>query len=812
MHLKQILLPVKSFNKMRKTTQRGTTLFALFISINTFAYNAINTTTAWWNNEAFDYTAGTDFKTSGTQPWSGWTSSYYVVCATPTVYSYGTATGNVMSFNITNATTFVEASTSGNRTFSKIFSNTLSKYIYGKTSFYTSTYGSTYTLQNASGTTIFEFGGVNNNANASLWCTGTTSAAVALGNRAKWSDIEFLLDLSTSKVVAVKFTYNGTNKAFTNLALIAPTGSSITNMLVTAIKGAGIAGLDNTTIGQLIPDSIANCSGSSSIQCMENKVTSDYSITSLTHVLGQDISFNQTDMDVNWTIQDWGTLSTADRDSIKLERKSTDYQSATLSVGNISADATIVIKATYGTVSTTKTIAIKALTIEGLKSSLLSEIANATTTLNAVTDTNPFLTNIKTSLQTAITSAQTTYDNTTTTLTEASAAISSIKTAVTDFSTALLPYNSFVSYINTVLTAYNAETRTATYINVLKNTLNASITTANTARTTVSTPGDIADAKTALQSAYSQYTTDIPAYSTLETQIATATTRINAVTPRMGDTRFLMFPTAAVTALSNAKSTASDVLSNGTTAMELTTAQTTLATALSTFNATSRVSPGNNKYKIYTYGVNDGDGGTTKMILYADANDSVKYAATDFSGVINSEWTISETSTGVYNITNATSGKYFNGPIVSATAMDFTLPEGTSSAGLINASGDSYFIYNIVNTAGKALEVDSWLSTLSNGKFVITSAAANRFRFCYQFEAESTITDNQNSNQTNIRIAATDSKVIISGLNTGDHYTVYNMLGNTIANSTAKARSEEVALPNGIYIIKIGSNVYKIKK
>lgn len=798
---------------MRKITQLGIFISAIFFSMNVLAFNSINTTTAWWNAETFDsYTAGTDFKASGSLPWSGWTSSYYVLSATPTAYTYGSASGNVMSFNISNLSTFTEATTSGNRTYSKVFSNTLSNYVYGKTSLYTSTYGTTYTLQNSSGTTVFEFGGINNNANASLWCTGTTSASVALGNRAKWSDIEFLLDLSTAKVVAVKFTYNGTSKTFTGLSLASGANSSITNMLVTEIKGAGIAGLDNTTIGQLTPDSISALSGNASVQCMESTVTTDYSITSLTHVMGQDITFNKTDMDVNWTILDWGTLSTADKAKISLNRKSGDFQSATLSVGDISTDGTIVIKASYGATSLTKTVSLKALTIEGLKSTLLTEITTANGALSSVTDSNPYITTNKNTLQSVITTATTVYDNTGATLTDVSSAINTLKAAESDFSSALVPYNAFVNYISTVQTAYNAETRTSTFITTIKNTLNNSLSAANTARTTISTSTDISDAKTSLQSAYNQFTTDLPAYSALETQISTVTVKLTAVTPRMGDTRFLMFPTSNVSTLSAAKDAATIVLNTGTTATDLNAAKTTLANALSAFNAAPRVSAGTDKYKIYTYGVNDGDGGTSKMILFADANDSVKYAATDYSGLINTEWTINETSTGIYNIINVATGKYFNGNLVSSTAMDFTFPEGTSSAGLINAASDTYFLYYIVNASGKALEVDSWWNTLSNGKFVISSTAANRFRFCYQFEVSSSITDKEDAFQRRINLATTDSKIIISGMQAGEHYLVYNMIGNIIYKSIAKTNTEEIEIANGAYIVKVGNSAFKVIK
>ncbi|MFM2291086.1 MAG: hypothetical protein RIS29_899 [Bacteroidota bacterium] len=799
---------------------RKITPLILSLLITATAFAGIKTSTAWFNAEAFDsYTLGADMKTAGTASFSGWTpsTSLYVNIQNASSYNYGSASGNFLGFTVNNVSALTEVSASGSRTWTKTFTNALTGYVYGKTSFYTSTGGSSYSpymgtgyyLRNSSGSDVFMFGGYANTSNA-LFCTGVTNTSMALGARGKWADIEFILDITNKKVVKMTMTYNSTSYSATNLDL--PAGTDVSTLYVYGNRGYVAGGLDNTTIGQLVADNIKSLAGASSLQTLSgNNVTTDFNVTSFTTAMSQDLTIAQPDLDIQWSISDYGTLSTADKALVSITRNATNFQTATLTAGSISADATITVQAVYGSTTLTKTIDLKALSVAGLKSSLAEQITASNTLLATVTDSNPFIISTKSPLQSSVSAAQAVIDNSAATITEATTAISNITSAQTSFSSNIVPYNDFLTYITTVQTAYNAEVRTATFFTTIKATLNTALTNAATARTTMSSTTDITTAKTALQTAYTQFTTDLPAYSNLETQITTVTSRLTAVTPRIGDDRFLMFPTATVGALTTAKTTATDALANSTTASQLTSAQTALTTALATFNAAPRVAPVSSYYKIYTYGVDNGDGGTNKMILYADANDSLKYAAVGASVVVNSNWQINETSTGVYNLVNIASGKYLNGMTLSTTAADFTLPEGTSQSSLIAASSDTYFLYYIVNSSSKALEVDSWNSSTSCGKFTNTSAAANRFRFCYQFEPVTSITS-LNQTATSVKVYSQNQNLVIDGLKTGERYTVYNMLGSTVASGVATASTVELKLRNGIYLVNAGNNIFKFVK
>lgn len=802
---------------MRKITLLVVIILATFNSTELFAYNGINATTAWWNNQTFEsYAAGTDFKAAGATAWSGWTSSYFVLSQSITASTTGTATGNVLGFATSNVTALAEVSQGGTRTFTKSDFNPLTGYVYGKTSFYCATGGNgistNYSLKNSTGGIVFEFGGVSATSN-NLWITGVPAATLTMGARGKWADIEFLLDLNNNKALTAIVTYSGVSKTYTNITLAA--GTNINTLLVTEAKGYDAGGFDNTTFAQLVPDSIANMSGSGSVQTLSTNINNDYSVTSLTKSMGQYLTIDKTDLNVVWTISDWGTLSTADQALVSLVRKSSDFRIATLTTGNISADATITLTATYGTITLTKTVALKALTIDGVKATLLSEINKAIAARDAVTDINPFITGTKSALQNLIDAAQTTYNNSSATIADVTAAISNLQTAETTFATTLSPYNDFLTYIGTVQTGYNAETRTATFFTSIKGTLNTALTNAATARTAITSTDDIASAKTALQTSFAQFNTDVPAYANLQTQIATVVSRLAIATPRKGDTQFLMFTTSSVDALTTAKATADAALANSTTATQLTTAQTDLGTALTTFNAASRVSPSNIlTYKIYTYGADNGDGGTTKSILYLDAATStLKYATPDNVNVANTEWTISEVSTGNYTFLNKTlSGVYLNGTTTSTTAMNFTLPEGFSQNNLINASTDTYFIYYLVNPSGKGLEVDVFDATSSTGVFLTSSAPANRFRFAYQFEPVSPTTAATSLKNSTIKLYTINDNLIIDGIKLGEKYTIYNSIGSIVKSDIATSTKVEVKLVRGAYIIKAENDSYKFIK
>jgi hypothetical protein len=771
----------------------------------------VNTTTAWYNNETFEsYTAGTSLKTN----WTDAGGSPAVVVQTVVSPTMGGATGKVLGFTFNGGTAFGETSQGGNRGAYKTLENTLTGLLYVKTSFYHCTNGTTYTLKNTAGNIVFEFGGSSNNTGTALWTTGANNATVAMGNRANWSNIAFIIDLDNNKLVKQNLTYNGVVKTYSNIALAA--GGDIKTFLFTAFKGWEAGGLDNTTFGSLLADGIENLTGADNIQTMSgSNIDAEYAVSAFAYCMEQNNAMSAKAVDITWSVSDWGTLSTEDQAKVSITRNATDFGKATLSVGSISADATITLQATYESSTLTKTVNLKALSVAGLKSTLTDEIVIANNLMTAVTDDNGYITDLKTTLTGLINAGQPVIDNADATIPDVIAALDNLKTGETAFTTGMTPYNDFTAYISTVQATYDAETRTAVFINTVKATLNDALTAAIKARTSIAVSADITTAKTALETAYTNYNNDIPAYAALGTQISTVTTRLSVVDPRKGNGQFLMYPTANVTALTDAKTAAETVLANGTTATQLNTAKTELETALGTFNAQPRIAPAiNTHYKIYSYGVDNGDGGTVKNILYADATGNLKYATTDNAVLTstNSKWEITEVSTGSFTFKNISSGTYLNGITLSETAMNYTLPESSSQYGLIVATDDSYFLYNIVTSTGKGLEIDTYDAGTNTGAILMSNAPATRFRFLFQFEPVSASTGINNTS-ADIRVYNRNNAIVIEGINAGETYSVYNAMGAMMASGKANSTVVKVELNNsGVYIVQVGNIVRKIVK
>ncbi|MBN2765926.1 MAG: RICIN domain-containing protein [Paludibacteraceae bacterium] len=794
-------------------------LFATAFTTGTFAQkaipvpssNGVNTTTAWYNNETFEgYAAGTSLKTN----WTDAGGSPNIVAQTVSSPTTGSATGIVMGFTFNGTTAFGETSQGGNRGAYKTLENTLTGLLYVKTSFYHCTNGTTYTLKNTAGNIVFEFGGINNNAGAAIWTTGATNTDVTLGNRGKWSDIEFIIDLDNNKLLKQTITHNGATKTYTDVTLAA--GGDIKTFHFTAFKGWEAGGLDNTTFGSLLADGIENLTGADNIQTMAgSNIDEEYTVSAFAYCMEQNNTMSPKEVDITWSISDWGTLSTEDQAKVSLTRSTSDFGKATLSAGSISADATITLQAVFGTSTVTKTVNLKALSVAGLKSTLADEIVVANNLMTAATDNNGYIAGLKSTLTGLVNAAQAVIDNSEATISEAGTALDNLKAGETAFSDGMTPYNDFTAYISTVHTAYNAEMRTATFITTVKGTLNSAIGNANNARTTIAELADITSAKTALETAYAQYNSDIPAYAALETQISAVATRLSVVDPRKGNGQFLMYPTANVTALTEAKTSAETALTNGTTATQLNSTKTELETALSTFNAQPRIAPAaETNYKIYSYGVDNGDGGTVKNILYADGTGNLKYATTDNEALTatNLQWEIAEVSTGSYTFKNISSGTYLNGITMSETAMNYTIPEGSSQYGLIMAAEDSYFLYNIVTSTGKGLEIDTYDAGTNSGAVLMSNAPATRFRFLFQFEPVSASTGINNPG-SEIRIYNRTNAIVIEGLNIGETYSVYNTMGAILVNTKANSTVEKVALKNsGVYIVQVGDVIRKIVK
>jgi len=722
---------------MRKITRLLAIAVALLWTGTAFA--AINPTTAWWNAETFEgIAAGTDQKT-------GWTNnggSPYVMTQTLAAQTNGSATGVVLGFPMASSTAFGESSAqSGGRGVYKTFTNALSGYVYVKTSFYQSTSGTTYSLKNTAGTTVFEFGGNGWSSGTTLWTTATANTLVAMGTRAKWADIEFVLDIANTKLDTLNITFAGTTKSYTKTNLAA--GTDIKSLYVSMTRSYCGAGLDNTTFGQLASNNIKTLTGTSSLQTNSTSaVTADFNVLTFTNAMGKDYIIPKTDLDIVWSISDYGTLSSGDQALVTLTRSASDNRIATLSAGSITADATITLSAVHGATTITKQVMVKNLSVAGLKSGLAEEISTANLLMTSASDSNPYITGIKSTLNGYVNAAQVVIDNASATIEEATSALSNIEAGNSTFTAAIAPYNDFTTYIGTVQTAHNAEVRTANFFVTVKGTLASAISGATAARDTISVVSGITSTKSTLEAALAQFNLDVPAYSSLETGISTVVARLAAVTPRSG-IRFLMFTTAAVTDLNSAKTTADGILSSATTVLELTSAKTNLETALTTFNAVPRVAPSStNYYRIYTYGSDGGDGGSNKSILLAHTNRTTSVVSLNYTPMQNATslalgdsalWSITVgTTNSSYIIQNKATGQYLSGTGFSATSAEFTLPEAKSQLFNIQYPGDPNFLYAIVNSSTKALEVDLWTSPF--GVFVNNSGYADRYRFAYQFE------------------------------------------------------------------------------
>jgi hypothetical protein len=751
-------------------------VMAVFSHSNKANAVSINASTAWWNAETFEsYTAPTNFTTGAATVWSGWTGSFLVGSQTITAQTTGSAIGNVLGFTITSPlpTAFTQATLSGSRAGTKNnFTVLTGGYIYGKTSFFNQTGGNgtgcTYSLKNSTGGIVFEFGGMGATSK-DLWCTGVTAATMNLGVRSNWADIEFVLDLANNLAKKVIVTYSGTTRTYTDIALVA--GGNLNTLLVTETKGTGSAGLDNTTLGQLVADNIKNITSSQTThQTLDaTTVNTTLGVTSFTTAMSQDFAIPKTDLNVTWTVTNWGGLSTNDQTKISLARGSTDYTAATLTTTSAISvpSADLIISATYGATTLNKTITVKGLDISALKASLNTEITNANALMTAVTDINPYITSAKSTLSGVVTTSQGVYDNASAVVSDVITAISNLQAAEASFNSAMAPYNTFVTSIVTATSTRDAEVRnTPAFFSTIKGTLTTAISIATTERFTISNSGDIASAQSALQSAVSQFTTDKPTYDNLNTLISTLTSRLSVINVRKGDTQFLMFPTATVQTLTDANTAAQTTRDNATTATDMSTAQTTLTSALNTFNAAARVSAATSYYRIYTHGVDNGDGSATKSILYAEGT-TLKYKVATSTLDPNSIWQITEVATNTYTIKNIGTGNYLNGTSLSGSATNFTLPEGFSQSNYSVYGSETYFIYNIVNPSSKGLEVDVWSTTNLNGTFLISSSPASRYRFCYTFEPVATIGGSGNlSSSTNWSLGSTPangSDIIVSG-------------------------------------------------
>ncbi len=378
---------------MRKITLLLVMVF--YLSFTNTNAQTIDTATAWWANETFESgTAGSNAPAwtfiAGNGSTAGTTFYWYKTVGTNT----GNATGKVLSITSPEGTSaFGEPNANRQLEVSKAFSN-LSGYVYAKFSAYTCTRGTAYTFLNSNGDAVFGVAGSNSSATLryqlakpttdGTYLTGTyTNFSPSTGNvRTNWFQIEMLLNLtgSTKEVVKIKTTVGTTVQSYGPIALT--NGGEISKFH--AITGKyNAVGLDNLTVSNLMADNISNLIGSSEVQTLSSTVNSTYSVTALASISSLSVS-NITiaggNSDINWSISDYGTLSESDRALVSLNRNSSNHAEATLSTrGEITSDATITVSAVLGATTLTKQITLKAASIEGVKSTLLTEIGTATT-------------------------------------------------------------------------------------------------------------------------------------------------------------------------------------------------------------------------------------------------------------------------------------------------------------------------------------------------------------------------------------------------------------------------------------------------
>jgi hypothetical protein len=576
----------------------------------------------------------------------------------------------------------------------------------------------------------------NNDCNAANAST-ITSVTWATGNT---YHITALLDFENHKIVKLNI---GATTIASNVDFMSTSASNIASILTLNTRsskdGNGsnaniTVSIDNIDFGSLVADNIKDLTGDSEIQTLSSTVSKIYSATCFTAVMNTDLAFAAgTALNVQWSISDYGTLSVSDQALVSLTRSATDYASATLAVLDaVSADATITVKATFNSIDVTKQVLLKAAGISALKDALLAEINAAAALDDAIAGSNPYLTDITVTLADAIAAAQLVYDNPSATTTDVGGAITTLQDAEDAFLGDLAVYDDFVEAIAAAQTTHDAETRPTN----LKTALLAEIYIATAAESTVASASDISSATSTLAAAVLAFSEGITSYNAFATSIATVTARYNVANARTG-TKFLNYNAADVALLNGAIGTANTALTNAGTATDLDDAKTTVETALATFNAAGRVAPESYPpmvYKIYTYGVNDGDGNSDKKILYADGSTLKWILVASATGDEDDEWIIEQTATNSYTIKNNSTGEYLTGTGLAASSAVFTLPENTAQNTATIKVDDGYFLYGIVNSSSRALELDG------TDTFLTSSAIANRLRFSFQFEEYDTTT------------------------------------------------------------------------
>ena len=735
---------------MKKFSTFLTGIILVAFSFTSSAQGIVDPATAWFNQENFE---GVDYTVAGWKNVSNDADATVVkIMPLSDASTSASATGKVLAATAATGETFTHGSSAVN--VYKTFTASLTGMVYVNTSFWLSTRVNHYAFCDDEGNEVFRFGGLNNQSNNAFTCTDKP-ADFTMGNRNSWGDLEFILDLSTNKIIKMKGAYNTSAPEASNVALSTVHKGNIATLKLLTETGYYLNGLDNTTIGELIADAIGEISGNGTFQTLGGTTVNQiYSVEAIANAM--DIAVvvpAKTRTNIVWTISDYNGLSASD---VTITRSETDYASATLTTSDaVTSDVTIKIKATFETYEKEFEVTLKSANADALKVELLSEINTASAL--TLPGSNPYLTSVEADLTAAIATAQGVYDNPSADPVAIQAAIDALQAAESTFQAGVAVYNTFESYIADVLNVKDAETRDAAFFTAIKATLQDAIDVAIAALSTVDSETAIEAATETLGTALNTFNAGIPYYTNLDAAITTAGARYDIIAERIGS-KFLNFTQADSDNFHAALEAAQTaLLINATTIEDLSDAKTALENAMTTINS-KRNAPGVETYRIYSYG--DGiNSPSTKKMMYVevgsdgDGNETyalksieVENITEDFKNEIANadQWKIAANAANQYTIQNAATGRYLKvtGTTVSADAVTLSLPETNAGNNVISVD-PGYLFYAIVEGANYLRQRSA---TEENPPYFQTySSDLKRYDTSFQFEEVGSTTQIKNN-------------------------------------------------------------------
>ena len=188
--------------------------------------------------------------------------------------------------------------------------------------------------------------------------------------------------------------------------------------------------------------------------------------------------------------------------------------------------------------------------------------------------------------------------------------------------------------------------------------------------------------------------------------------------------------------------------------------------------------------------------------------DNMTLSAASWASAINVQNSSSGSMTVNFIIvgTNSTTG-YNHGGIQSiggTVNVVFT----TTSSGTLTSSAYYSDSFAFKNNGGTLLpSVDSNVTctaTLAGSSVSVSDALSGAFTqkpLVLTLSKTSTGIDNTNSS-SDIKLSSLGNSTQITGLQEGESYQIYSMLGTCVINTQAKGTSENISLPRGIYVLK----------